>query len=327
MHLYATGGRQRGSLFKRDHEWRLFEKALIIRVDTATGNGEVCVEYDTPAEARLDAGSSVCFKCAAIEGDRFYTCTSTEVLVYQLPSFRLVGYVSLPCFNDLHHVTPTAEGSLLIVSTGLDLVVEVTETGQVLREWSAVGEDTWARFSRETDYRKVPSTKPHKAHPNFVFQLRGEIWVTRCDLRDAVCLTHPGPRIAIDIQAIHDGSLFGSMIYFTTVDGNVAIVDQNSLKLIAAIDLKTIDNQEGVALGFCRGVLPLDEKRAWVGFTRIRHTQFQEKVVWVKHGFQDLEDPTRLALYDIAARTRLQEINLEPYGMNAVFSILPEPSV
>ena len=321
-----TGGRQKSSsLFKEQGEWRWFERALIVRLDTETGRGEVAVEYDTPPNARAGPDSSVCFKCGAIEGDKFYTCTSTEVLVYQLPDFKQVGYVSLPCFNDVHHVTPTPEGNLLVVSTGLDLVVEVTLQGKLLREWSAVGEDPWTRFSRETDYRKVPSTKPYKAHANFVFRLGADLWVTRSDLKDAVCLTQDR-RIAIEIECGHDGALFGGMIYFTTIDGNIVMVDPKSLQVVNAIDLKTIDNEGGTALGFCRGVLPLDQGRAWVGFTRLRQTKFKEKVAWVKQGLREHRRPTHVALYDLAAKKCLKEINLEEYGMNAVFSILTEAS-
>jgi len=325
MLLYLTGGRQRGSLFKDDKEWRWFERGLIVRLDTETESGEVCVEYDTPLDARPDGQSSVCFKCATIEGDRFYTCTSTEIVVYQLPAFHKIGYISLPCFNDVHHVTPTPQGHLLVVSTGLDLVVEVTLDGRVLREWSAVGEDPWQRFSKETDYRKVLSTKPYKAHPNFVFRLGDDLWVTRCDLKDAICLTHQAQRIAIDIQCVHDGFLFNDKVYFTTIDGNLVMADQKSHRVVQAVDLKTIDDNGGAALGFCRGLLVLGEATAWIGFTRFRHTKFAEKVAWVRHGLQDIHKPTHLALYDLAARKCLQEINLEKYGMNAIFSILPGP--
>ncbi len=67
--------------------------------------------------------------------------------------------------------------------------MEVTPEGEILREWSVIGEDTWARFSRQIDYRKVPTTKPHRSHPNFAFLLEGDIWTTRCDQKDAICLT------------------------------------------------------------------------------------------------------------------------------------------
>jgi len=46
----------------------------------------------------------------------------------------------------------------------------------------------------------------------------------------------------------------------------------------------------------------------------------------VKHAFRDVEEPTHIALYDLAARKRLQEIDLEPYGMNVIFSIFPSES-
>jgi hypothetical protein len=325
MKLYATGGRQRTTLFKNENEWRWFERALIVRVDTETGKGEVAVEYDTPADARPGPDSSVCFKCGTVAGDMFYACTSTEVLVYQLPGFKPVGYVSLPCFNDVHHVTLTPDGNLLVVSTGLDMVVEVTPQGKMLREWSAVGEDPWTRFHKETDYRKVPSNKPYKAHPNFAFRLGTDLWVTRSDLKDAVCLTQRAQRIPINIECVHDGALFGGTIYFTTIDGNIVMVDPKSLRVVESVDLKTIDNKGGTALGFCRGVLPLEESRAWIGFTRFRQTKFKEKVAWVRHGLQGHRRPTRLALYDVVAKKCLKEINLEEYGMNAVFSILPEP--
>jgi hypothetical protein len=35
------------------------------------------------------------------------------------------------------------------------------------------------------------------------------------------------------------------------------------------------------------------------------------------------EKPTHIALYDLAGRIWLQDIDLEAYGMNIVFSILP----
>jgi hypothetical protein len=33
--------------------------------------------------------------------------------------------------------------------------------------------------------------------------------------------------------------------------------------------------------------------------------------------------PTRIACYDLAAGSLLWEVDLEPHGLNAVFSILP----
>jgi hypothetical protein len=36
-----------------------------------------------------------------------------------------------------------------------------------------------------------------------------------------------------------------------------------------------------------------------------------------------LEKPTHIALYDIVEKRRLKQVELEPHGMNTVFSILP----
>lgn len=144
--LYVSGGRQKKRLLKEDEEWTLYDKAIVLQVDVNTGDAQVCVEHATPAEARPYAESSVLFKAGTVQGNRLYTCTSTEVLTYDLPSFRLLNYLSLPCFNDLHHVRPTPDGNILIANTGLDMVVECGPQGHILREWSVVGSDPWARF-------------------------------------------------------------------------------------------------------------------------------------------------------------------------------------
>ena len=76
-------------------------------------------------------------------------------------------------------------------------------------------------------------------------------------------------------------------------------------------------------LGWCRGLLPLDSRRLWVGFTRVRKTRFKENLLWVKHAFRDRERPTHMALYDLAEKKLLQEIDLEKFGMNVVFGMYP----
>lgn len=283
----------------------------------------MCVEYQTPLAVRPDANSSVLFKAGALRGDNLYTCTSTEVLIYKLPHFESVGYVSLPCFNDLHHVCPTDEGSLLVANTGLDMVVEFTPQGDVLRQWNVLGEDPWERFSPRIDYRKVASTKPHRSHPSYVFQLAQEIWVTRHEQRDAICLTDFRPPITVGLERMHDGHVEQGWIYFTTVDGHIVIVDRDTLQVSEVVDLKSIDNERRTLLGWCRGLMVVDEARVWVGFTRVRKTKFMENLNWVKHAFREVHMPTHLALYDLSARKCLQEINLESYGVNVLFSILP----
>jgi len=319
--LYVVGGALRSSLFKQLPEWNSYKKALIVKVKPQARTSEVLVEYVSPADACPAESPSILFKSATVADDKLYVCTPTEVLVYQLPGFELLHYISLPCFNDLHHVRPTPEGNILIVDTGLDLVVEVTPQGKLLREWSAIEEATWKRFSRDIDYRKIPETKPHKSHPNHVFQLDDEVWVTRFDQRDAISLTRPGRRIDIAVQRPHDGQVVGDWIYFTTVDGHVAVANRHTLQVEEIINLNTIDNEQQFVLGWCRGVAVMEKDKVWVGFSRIRTTRFKENLLWAKHGFETRNKPTHIALYDLAQKKCLDEIDLEPYGLAVLFSV------
>jgi hypothetical protein len=325
--LYISGGRQRRTVFRKLEEWQSSQQALLIELDPSTNKSCARIEYVSPPEVCADELPAILFKSASLQGNKLYTCTSTEVLVYELPGFRLLHYISLPCFNDLHHVCPTQRGNLLVAVTGLDMVVEISTEGKMACEWSVLGGDPWQRFSRDIDYRKVASTKPHQSHPNHVFELGGEVWVTRLEQRDAICLTSPGRRIDIAVQRPHDGFVFGDKIYFTTVDGHVVVASRKTLHVEQTIDLNRISNQNGQVLGWCRGVLPLNERRLWVGFTRVRPTKFVENVAWIKHGGTHLHKPSHLALYNLEQGRCEQEIDLEPHGIGVVFSVLPVPSV
>jgi hypothetical protein len=324
--LYILGGKQRDLLFRQGEEWNLYESALLLEVDTDSGVIRTRVEYETPIEARPDERSSSLFKSGTLSGDRIYACTSTEVLVYALPGFERLNYVTLPCFNDLHHVTPARDGTLLVANTGLDMVVRISADGRVLEEWDVLQEPKWQRFSRDVDYRKIASTKPHRSHPNFVFELGSEVWVTRFDQRDAICLTDPQRRIDISVESPHDGIVYGGNIYFTVVDGRLVVANAATHTVESIVDLKLLDDPDAI-LGWCRGVLPISDERAWVGFSRIRKTRLEKNVLWVKRIFREgmIARPTHIALYDIPAMRRLQEIDVESYGMNVVFSILPAP--
>jgi predicted Zn-dependent protease with MMP-like domain len=86
-------------------------------------------------------------------------------------------------------------------------------------------------------------------------------------------------------------------------------------------DLNAIDNPTHQVLGWCRGVAVMEKEKVWVGFTRIRTTLFKENLLWAKHGFETRNRPTRITLYDLAKKERLDEIDLEPYGLAALFSV------
>lgn len=325
--LYVLGGAQRPVFKDTQQEWFLFEKALVVRVDLETGASRVCLTHESPLEARADQQSSVLFKSGMVAGNRLYTCTSTEVLIYQVPDFKLLHYLSLPFFNDLHHVAPTPHGTLMLAVTGLDMVAEITTEGELLHTWGAVSEpEGWRPPDPRTDYRKVATLKPYKAHPNYVFWAQGEPWVSRGDRSDAICLGDPGRRIDLGTtECVHDGWRRDGWLYFTSVDGHLIIVDEQRLTVEERIDLNAIGEEGKIGFSWCRGVLPVDERKVWVGFTRIRQTRWIEKVKWIKHLAVGFPRPTSLALYDIVDRKMLQEIDLEPSGMHATFGALPAP--
>ena len=323
--LYAVGGRQRPGVHQRVDEWLHLGAGVIVSVCAETGTVESCVEYVSPPDvcATPDDPSTL-FKSGTLVDDKLYVPTPTELLVYDLPSFHRSRYVSLPCFNDVHHVRPGPGGTLIVANTGLDMVVEIGPDDTVQREWSVIGEELWTRFAREVDYRKVVSTKPHRSHPNHVFFLDDELWVTRCDQHDMLCLTQDRGPVPVAPRPIHDGLVHGNSVYFTVVSGEVVEVDAGEKAVRRHHDLNRLVDG-GPTLGWCRGLEVLDEDHVVVGFSRLRPTKWKENVRWVKHrlgggGGSDLL-PTRLMMFDLAKRRVCWEANLEEAGVNSLFSV------
>jgi len=324
-HLYVAGGQQRSlrSMSAGLDDWYEYQKGVILEIDSARGVVNVSAEYISPPEVCPTDDPAILFKSGTLVDDLLYVCTQTEVIVYRVPSFERVAYVSVPFFNDVHHVRPTAEGHLLVANTGLDMVVEMTFVGDVVRMWNVLGEDPWARFSPEIDYRRVKTTKPHLAHPNHVFHLGDEPWATRFEQRDAVSLVDPTRRIDIGLERIHDGVVHQGHVYFTTVNGQVAIADTDSLRVIEVIDL-TRAHPADMLLGWARGLL-VEGDQIWVGFSRIRPTKIRENVGWVLRGLKR-DFGTHVGCYDLRTGQSLTQIPLERYGLSAVFGIYAAPT-
>ena len=320
--LYVTGGQQRigRPLNASATDWYEYQKGLILEVIPETGVVQRRVEYVSPPAACAEENPQILFKSGTVLDDRLYVCTQTEVLIYTLPEFRQAGYISLPCFNDLHHVRPTPAGTLLVANSGLDMVLELTPGGGVINVWNVLGEPPWSRFARTIDYRKGVSTKPHAAHPNYVFMLGEDVWATRFQQQDAICLTRTDQRIPIGIERVHDGVLHDGRLFFTTVNGHVVIANPASLKVEEIVDLNSMHDADTL-LGWCRGIL-LDGTKAWVGFSHIRPTKLRENLAWVMRGFREVL-PTRVACYDLVRRCCVAEIDLQAHGLNAVFSLFP----
>lgn len=323
MKLLVVGGEQRKD--KLTKEYQRYKKAVITIVDVETKQAETVVEYVTPEQYCAWADDpSILFKSGHIEDDCLYACTQTEVLVYALPSFKCIKYITHPWMNDVHHVRPSPWKTILVVSTGLDMVLEFNGEDELINHWSTVSENPWSRFDKSIDYRKVLTTKPHHSHPNFCFVLNGKIWVTRLNQRDAINIVNWNEKFAIDVEQPHDGLVVGDDIYFTTVDGRVLIFNSTSRQSKKHIDLNLI-SQKNKALGWCRGVLPLENNHCVIAFSRLRPTKWKEYLHWVKYKLAltdiKLEEPTRLAGYNFSSGTIEWECDLEPFGVSEVFSV------
>jgi len=321
--LWVVGGEQKSSLRLEPDEWSKFKTAVVARVED--GRVERVLEYTSPPEHCPDEKPSFIFKAATFDGDTAWLCTQTEVLECALPSFAIRRVISLPCFNDLHHVAPGPDGTLFVAVTGLDAVAEVTRDGELVRLTGVLGDSPWDRFSPDVDYRKVPTTKPHRSHPNYVFFHAGRPWVTRFEQRDAVPVDDPQEEgFPIGHRGVHDGCIHGGRLGFTAVDGHLVTFDLESGEKREIDFNRLLEPDDDRPLGWCRGLLPLDGGRAWVGFTRLRQTLLHRNVAWVRQAFrQDVRHrlPTRVTLYDLERPTRLGDVDLESAGLHAVFSI------
>jgi hypothetical protein len=322
--VFVTGGKQRDVRSKPREEWNLYEEGVVLRVDPRSEAVERRATYHSREGCVPDGEASITLEAGCVADGCLYTCTRTEALVFELPSFELVHHVSTPFFNDVHHVRPSIDGNLLVTSTGLDAVFEVSTDGAIVREWGVLGQSPWERFSRDIDYRYVATTKPHRSHPNHTFYLNGDLWVTRFHQRDAACLTSNKPGIPVGIEGCHDGDVYEGKVYFTTVDGTVVVADPSLRTPGQSIDLNGVDNPSGSLLGWCRGVAVAGDGLVWIGFTRVRETRMTENLRWARDIVRPQSRNTRISLYDLRLRKLLLEIDLEKHGMNAVFGIYLE---
>lgn len=320
MEVFIIGGKHKSNARNLESEYR-WEQAKILKLDTTNFDIEEVVNYRTP-EGLCPPDASVIFKSCSIRGHRLYTCTSTEVLVYDIRDFRLVEHITHKYFNDLHHVVPDEHGNVYVVSTGLDAVFLVDRLGTLLKAWSVIDQCIWDRFDPEIDYRIVLSTKPHGSHPNHITVYKQQLLVTRFNQKDIIDLNDHRRRLKIEVEKPHDGAIFLDRMYITTVDGHVVIADPERLRIVRVIDLNKL-NHSPYSLGWCRGILAVNECEIIVGFTRIRPTKFKTNLSWLRQNFHSLKSlPTRVASFNTEEMKVNWEVNLERHNFNGIFSIV-----
>lgn len=331
--IHVLGGKQRNPAGMRELDTQWYGYGSGVAIEVKNGAPTPAHEWHS-RPGTFGPEDPVLFKSAQLIGDRLYACSQTEAMIFSYPDFELLHHISNPLFNDVHHAVPgpllPADGdentndepvpeTICVAVSGQDAVMEVSLDGELVSMWRVDGKDHVGRIDMTREYRINTKLKPHAFHPNYLFRMPdGALWVNRFESRDAVQVGDTSRRIGIDRERCHDGVVHDGLVHFTTVDGHVVAADTETLEV--AFEQPLVGKRDDSLLGWCRGLTFVGDY-AIVGFSRIRHTKVRGALSWVRTGFSHSE-PTRIAVYDKKTWALVDELNLEPAGCNAVFSII-----
>jgi hypothetical protein len=327
--LLITGGVLRPDGFELG-EGKYYGGARLLKLDTRTGAVQTLLAVDEGTANFPAEHPNLEFTVSCREGHTLWLAMDTEVRRYSYPALELQATFSHPCFQNIHSVAVRG-GSLYVTSTGLDLVVVLgKETGVVQQVLNVEGLDPWHRFARSVDWRQVHSTRPHDCHPNHVFWLGDEPWVTRCTPEDAVPLLNTGRRIDLSGTkreiAVHDGVVHEGSVFFTLVDGTVVVMDAaDPERPLRNIELAALPGFGGVR-GWCRG-LCFANGLAYLGFSRLRRTRNQRKLDWVRRtvGRGETVQQASVLAVDLQAGRIVKDYRLPLGSIDAVYGIMTAP--
>ncbi|MFA3790735.1 hypothetical protein AB6T38_06430 [Aliiglaciecola sp. SL4] len=322
--LLLSGGCLRPNGFELG-EGKYYQSARLVELDTETKLCRIIIQQDEGGSNYPSEHPNLQFTNGCIVDQKLWLPTDTEVHLYQLPDFKLVKTISHPCFHNIHSVT-MIKGELVITSTGLDNVVFCDpDSGIITRIVNTEGKAPWHRFDNNIDYRKYHSTRPHDSHPNFVFELDNQVWVTRCTQEDAVNLSQVSDRIDINLgndKGVHDGLWWKDKLVFTQVDGVLLLCDPIERKMIEIID--PFLNVSNRPLGWCRG-LYIEGDMFYVGFSKLRKTGMKSRLKFLSQRNFKYASGNNALVVKVDMRTRKVIDTFEtPNGMlDAIYGILP----
>ena len=93
--LYILGGRYKSeSMLSNGYSG--FETALIVALSPDGSYLRTPVEYKSPPTVCPFKDGEILFKAGTLENQLLYACTETEILVYRVPEFTRVNYITLP---------------------------------------------------------------------------------------------------------------------------------------------------------------------------------------------------------------------------------------
>jgi len=322
--LLVSGGCLRADGFELG-EGKYYGRAVLAVLDLESGSFTEVLSKSDGGEHYPAEHPNQQFTAACLDGDILWLPTDTEIMKYRLPELELLACYSHPCFHNVHSVQVFGD-QLGVTSTGLDNIVLLNKhTGNIDQIINTQGKDPWHRFDPGKDYRVVHSTRPHDSHPNYLFELEGRLWVTRCSTEDAVCLDDVNDRIDLgegeDISA-HDGLWWQGQLVFTRVDGKLIVCDPAKRKVIENHDPFRL--QRNRPKGWCRGLF-ITGDMFYIGFSRLRKTNLKAKLKFLSQGnFKYGAGNNALVVAYNMKSQRVEGVYEAPSGLiDAIYGVLP----
>jgi hypothetical protein len=324
MKYLIVGGQERENAIAGDNHFA-YAKGKVVVFDEETRTCKDFIDYVSPQQYLPGEGGSICFTAASVHKNRLYCCTRTEVLVYDIKELTLLLHFSHPLMNDVHHVD-FKDGVIYVVATGVDGVLKFNEQGEFIEFVNVVeGYDVIERFGN-VDFRKLPTTKPHKVHPNFVTLGVDSVFVTQFHSHKIFNMLDPSDSFEISTNRMHDGHYENGKGYYTCVDGKVVVVDYSSKSEEVIHEFANLESTI-MHHGWCRGLSKTSDNQFIIGFSRLRPTKNVLNISWIKDFKKNLRLtaclPTRISKYDFNSNQVIWSFNLEEVGVNVVYSILP----
>jgi hypothetical protein len=213
------------------------------------------------------------------------------------------------------------DGGLAVANTGLETVDLVSLTGELRERIDLLVDEPDRRtIDPDTDYRKVPDTKPHHRHGNHLFELDGDLWISQLRTEDAVCVRDPSRRMRMEVGQPHDGERIGDRIVFTTTNGHLVLFAPRAPYESEAFNL--VEMTPGVNhLGWCRGVVgwPGARDRYIVGFSSLRRSKWKEFRYWITT--QQSMTRGHLGLYNLKQGKHLRDWPLSQAAALQIFQV------
>lgn len=332
MKLLISGGIGSGIDFKKDEAFQ-YHTAVLLLLNTKNENVEYLFEYKISENSdHYFSNDAACtFKSFfKINKDKIILCTNTELIIFNVRKKEIIQTISHPLMNDVHHAILYQE-KYYVANTGRDSVLILNKKGALLEEVNLSNDlnidflkSVSYRFKDINDFRKVPSTKPHLVHPNYISVINNEIYVTRFFQKDLFSIDS-NKKIKIEAGNPHDGIISNNGLFCTTTNGKIFRKFQSKNYIY---DLEKWGEYKYFykdrSIGWQRGVLPLEHNKFWVGYSALRPSRSIEYLIDIKHKLRGKKlvksAPTRVDFYDYSTKELIKSIRLDNY-ISAIFSI------